>query len=240
MDQAVHEFHALTRHRYEQLVGDSTRRLLPPESMLMSAEELQAALSGRPRVTCLTGPAGLAPEAHPLDCTLAPPVPAGAAADAPSRLAAQLRDWPGRVLLTCETAGRHEVLREALGRHGVDLSPVERWQDFLDGEMRRGIAISTLDEDMVLGDSAILILCEARIFGERAAQRRHRRARDPQAIIRSLAQLQLGDAVVHEDHGVGRYRGLATITASGIEAEFLCVEYHGGDKLYVPVLALER
>jgi len=45
---------------------------------------------------------------------------------------------------------------------------------------------------------------------------------------------------VHEDYGVGRYRGLTTMETGGLTAEFLVLEYAGGDRLYVPVQALER
>ncbi|MDZ7809862.1 MAG: CarD family transcriptional regulator [Arhodomonas sp.] len=44
--------------------------------------------------------------------------------------------------------------------------------------------------------------------------------------------------MVHEDHGVGRYRGLQTLEVGGVPTEFLTLEYAGGDKLYVPVASL--
>ena len=44
--------------------------------------------------------------------------------------------------------------------------------------------------------------------------------------------------MVHEDHGVGRYRGLKTLSLSGVETEFLMLEYANQDLLYVPVSSL--
>ncbi|MGV2482371.1 UNVERIFIED_CONTAM: hypothetical protein IGO34_36875, partial [Salmonella enterica subsp. enterica serovar Weltevreden] len=46
--------------------------------------------------------------------------------------------------------------------------------------------------------------------------------------------------VVHVLHGVGRYLGLQKLDAGGIEAEYLVLEYAGGDKLYVPVGSLSQ
>ena len=43
---------------------------------------------------------------------------------------------------------------------------------------------------------------------------------------------------MHEDHGVGRYRGLVTLEIGGMPGEFLQIEYAKGDKLYVPVAQL--
>ena len=62
----------------------------------------------------------------------------------------------------------------------------------------------------------------------------------PARIIQQLADLRPGAPVVHEDYGVGRYLGLTTMDAGGMPAEFLVLEYADGDKLYVPVQALER
>ena len=79
------------------------------------------------------------------------------------------------------------------------------------------------------------------MFGDRARQQRRRKykkTRDAESIIQSLADLHAGAAVVHEDHGIGRYQGLKTLTVSGIETEFLCIEYANQDKLYVPVSSL--
>jgi transcription-repair coupling factor (superfamily II helicase) len=69
-------------------------------------------------------------------------------------------------------------------------------------------------------------------------RRRKRAARDPEAIVRDLAELQIGSPIVHVDHGVGRYQGLLKLDVGGESAEFLSIEYAKGDKLYVPVAQL--
>src|SRR5690606_24917319 len=81
---------------------------------------------------------------------------------------------------------------------------------------------------------------ERQLFPERASQprRRKRAGREPEAIIRDLGELSEGAPIVHEDHGVGRYRGLVTLEAGGMPAEYLEIEYAKGDRLYVPVAQL--
>ncbi len=71
-------------------------------------------------------------------------------------------------------------------------------------------------------------------------QRRRRKSRtqDSDAIINTLAELEIGSPVVHEDNGVGCYLGMKTLTVNDETAEFLELEYAGGDKLYVPVASL--
>jgi transcription-repair coupling factor (superfamily II helicase) len=94
---------------------------------------------------------------------------------------------------------------------------------------------------VLLPDAALAIVSEQQLFGERPRTGRRRRAaeRDPEAIIRQLNDLQPGAPVVHAEYGVGRYLGLVSLDVGGVPGEFLQLEYADGDKLYVPVHALE-
>src|SRR3546814_709439 len=91
-----------------------------------------------------------------------------------------------------------------------------------------------------LGGVPVARLTERRVFPERAAQPRGRgrAGREPEAIIRDLGERSEGSPIVHEDHGVGRYRGLVTLEAGGQPGEYLEIEYAKGDRLYVPVAQL--
>ena len=68
------------------------------------------------------------------------------------------------------------------------------------------------------------------------APRRRKRAEN---FLTEAAGLAAGDLVVHVDHGIGRYKGLETITAMGAPHDCLRLEYAGGDKLYLPVENIE-
>ena len=93
---------------------------------------------------------------------------------------------------------------------------------------------------MWIPDEKLVLVSEAQLFGNRIAQRRRRRKAQSNTdlIVRNLTELRLDDAVVHIDHGVGRYRGLQTITTDGQATEFLTLEYANASKLYVPVASL--
>jgi transcription-repair coupling factor (superfamily II helicase) len=87
------------------------------------------------------------------------------------------------------------------------------------------------------------VLTERELYGERVRSERDRKrrrgtARDPDSIIRDLTELTIGAPIVHVDHGVGRYQGLASMDVGGMDGEFLTIEYAKGDKLYVPVSQL--
>ena len=105
---------------------------------------------------------------------------------------------------------------------------------------RFAITVAPLDDGFALAEPALAVLTERQLFPERAGQpRRTRRAgREPEAIIRDLGELTEGAPIVHEDHGVGRYRGLIAMDVGGMPGEFLEIEYAKGDRLYVPVAQL--
>ncbi len=84
------------------------------------------------------------------------------------------------------------------------------------------------------------LITDSEIFGWERPQPRARQrpvAETPESVY---ADLQVGDYVVHVDHGVGRFGGLAQRELDGHVREFLAVEYDGGGQLYVPVHQADR
>ena len=70
--------------------------------------------------------------------------------------------------------------------------------------------------------------------GKRDAARRS----NVDAMLRDLSEVRIGDPVVHEQHGIGRYLGLVTMDLGEGPAEFLQLVYANDAKLYVPVANL--
>ncbi|MDW8068023.1 MAG: transcription-repair coupling factor [Anaerolineae bacterium] len=86
----------------------------------------------------------------------------------------------------------------------------------------------------------VRVLTDAEIFGWRMPEPRrplYRRRVAPESLY---ADLTPGDYVVHEDYGIGIFRGLVTLTLEGEEREYLLVEYAGRDRLYVPIHQVDR
>ncbi len=102
------------------------------------------------------------------------------------------------------------------------------------------ITVAAFEDGFALTEPALCVLTERQFHPERApgVRRKRRAGKDPDTIIRDLGELAEGAPIVHEDHGVGRYRGLITLEAGGERAEYLQIEYAKGDKLYVPVAQL--
>jgi len=245
--EEIERFWGDLRERYEQRRHDVERPVLPPESLFLSPEALGQHMARHLRISL--GAFDNAPEDPTLGerrgfityHTHAPPVlPIDIRASEPlSHVERWISGFEGRVLVVAESSGRQELLSEAFARHGIRLTRFESWHHFEGSDEVLGITTGSLEEGMVVDSPSIALLSEAQLFRDRVAQRRRRRpSRDPESILRDLTELSLGDAVVHEHHGVGRYLGLETLTVGGSVGEFLSLEYAGGDKLYVPVLSL--
>ena len=58
--------------------------------------------------------------------------------------------------------------------------------------------------------------------------------------IESFLDLKIGDYVVHESSGVGRYTGIEQIALNGIKKDYMKVVYQGGDNLYVPIDQMDK
>ncbi|HEZ2489925.1 TPA: transcription-repair coupling factor [Neisseria meningitidis] len=94
----------------------------------------------------------------------------------------------------------------------------------------------------VAAQSAIAVITESDLYQYVARSRVHNRRKKHAAVsdglLRDLAEINIGDPVVHEEHGIGRYMGLVTIDLGGETNEMMLLEYAGEAQLYVPVSQL--
>ena len=239
--EAAEAFWAQTRNRYDQRRHDIERPLLPPDELYLSPDSLRERLNQRLRVEVCGPHHSRHGEALPLGDQPLPPLPV-AAKDAPAgeALKSFLGHYPGRVLIASDSPGRREALLEVLQAAALVPEVLADFTAFRTGRDRFAITVAPLEDGFALDDPRIAVLTERQLFPERATQahRRRRTGREPEAIIRDLGELTEGAPIVHEDHGVGRYRGLIAMDVGGMPGEFLEIEYAKGDRLYVPVAQL--
>ncbi|HFC8519211.1 TPA: transcription-repair coupling factor [Neisseria lactamica] len=94
----------------------------------------------------------------------------------------------------------------------------------------------------VAAQSTIAVITESDLYQYIARSRIHNRRKKHAAVsdglLRDLAEINIGDPVVHEEHGIGRYMGLVTMDLGGETNEMMLLEYAGEAQLYVPVSQL--
>ncbi len=85
---------------------------------------------------------------------------------------------------------------------------------------------------------ALQVYSDTEIFGW--SRRRNTQRRKPVTPASFLAEVNQGDYIVHQEHGIGRFEGLVKLNMTGVEREYLLIQYAGTDKLYIPTDQLDR
>ena len=239
LEASANRFQADAQARFENRGVDPMRPLLPPATLWLRTEELNSELKKWPRVQLKTE--HLADKAANTNLGFQPLPDLSVQAQNKSpldNLRKFIESFSGPVVFSVESEGRREALGELLAR--IKLSP-KRIQR-LDEASGKGhyLMIGAAEHGFIDTQHNLALICESDLLGERVARRRQdaRRTINPDTLIRNLAELHIGQPVVHLEHGVGRYGGMTTLEAGGITAEYLILTYANDAKLYVPVSSL--
>ena len=248
IDAACRRFSTETAERHRFLSRDRERPCLPPSMLFLDAEEFFSAMQPYARWTLAEAVDGGA-AASPLRTAFAaaPQVAVERKAEAPlARLRALLdhsRIEGRRVLLLADSAGRRETIGQFLRDHALVAADSADFGGFVATDAPLSLGVAPLQTGFALPQRDLIVLTESELYAASPRRQRNRsreRASNVEAMIRDLAELKVGDPVVHVEHGIGRYLGLETLQAGADDeaAEFLHLEYAGSAKLYVPVAQL--
>jgi transcription-repair coupling factor (superfamily II helicase) len=238
---AAENFWIDVNNRHDQAEQVNNKYALPPETIITSPEDLFSQLDTKPQVYI----SNLTVRNKADCCNFSTRIPVHVPIDIRSNKPLEifkrfLNEFNGRVLLVAESPGRRETIIELFRFNELHPQLYNSWNDFVDGNGSFGLTVSPLENGALIDDPRISIISETELFGERVQQRRLRKRKqnDTDSIVRNLTELTIGSPVVHEENGVGRYKGLITLEINGVINEFINLEYDRGDKLYVPVSSL--
>ena len=133
-----------------------------------------------------------------------------------SRLASDLREYNLRAW--CPDESREEV----------EVKPGEILVTY--GNLHRGFEYPMIK---------FIVITEGDMFGVEKKKRKRKKTTYEGTKIQSFSDLSVGDYVVHEDHGLGIYRGIEKIEQDGVIKDYLKVEYGDGGNLYLPATRLD-
>ena len=246
LEQVKDHYEAREQALERKAFGAPPYNPVPPESLFLTESDWQAALKGRQRIV-------LDPFEHPDAARDATVVSFGGRQgrsfaaerqreggnvfDAVVAHAARLQGEGKRVLVGCWSKGANERLATLLAEHGIgETLRVDSWQEILVApETTTTFAVLPLETGFEAPGFAVI--GEQDILGDRLVRRT--RPKIGSDVLTEVSSLTVGDLVVHADHGIGRFVGLATIEAAGEPHDCLEVIYQGGDKLYLPVENIE-
>ena len=116
----------------------------------------------------------------------------------------------------------------------------ERLVHLLDGAPLAGVLIGELSEGFFADEENVAFLSESEIFSRGGKPKRKHSVSSSVSGALLIESLSVGDYVVHEDHGVGRYRGLVREKIGGGLVDCVLLDYAGGDRLKFPVSDLKK
>ncbi|MGE5170053.1 MAG: transcription-repair coupling factor [Rudaea sp.] len=237
VDTAIERFWQDTEARYRLTRGDKARPLLPPVRLFLPHDEFRGAIKplGRVDVPLAAAQAALAPDAP---IRRLPAVQVDRRADDPlAALKRALDLLDGRMLVVAEGAGRRETMQQYFAEYGVRPAIAESFADFVRGDAKLALAAAPLHAGFAWPGAHLAFVTETELYANvvRRGAREAGRRSNVDAMVRDLSEVRVGDPVVHEEHGIGRYLGLVTLDVGDGATEFLQLVYANDAKLYVPV-----
>jgi len=238
---AVQDFWREAASRHKMAGGDPDRPLLPPRELFVPAEEFFVRAKDFARIDLLNSEEGEKSESDPVVSTPLPPIAVDRRANDPlTALKEFIQDSGLRVMVAAESPGRRETMASYFAEYGLNPAGCTSFEEFLASQADFLLCVSPLSHGFVAPEEKWAVVTEAELYAG-VVRRRARTAEkrtSVEGMLRDLSELKVGDPVVHEQHGIGRFQGLTTLNVEEGQAEFLLLEYEGGDKLYVPVAQL--
>jgi transcription-repair coupling factor (superfamily II helicase) len=247
----IERFWSDTHARYAMVRGDRANPVPPPHELFLTTDGFFGAIKPFARIEFLRAAPGSAStvtsdashpvsQASPVTAAL-PPLAIERKADRPlHRLLAFLEQHRGRTLLLADGPGRRETMLEFFAEYDFRPATCATYDEFTGAGAPVMLGVGPLHDGFVVPGEGLAIVTESELYAAHARTRRERDARrvTPEGLLRDLSEVKVGDPVVHEQHGIGRYLGLQNMDLGEGDTEFLTLEYAGGDRLYVPVSSL--
>ena len=143
-----------------------------------------------------------------------------------------------RVLMLCGSRTRAKRLAGDLQEYDVNAF----YRETLDRELQPGeimVSYGRLSKGFFYSQLRFVVVAESDIFGAKARKKRKRQKQYNGQVLQSFHELNVGDYVIHENHGLGIYRGIEKIKVDNVAKDFIKIEYGDGGNLYVPASALD-
>lgn len=236
LDKAVQSFADDTYNRYQFLKAMPERPVLAPQYIFLDQTDLFSGIKNFARLS-LT-----ADQAHE-DFSSAPDIAVNRRADDPiAKLRSLVSNNGGHIILCADSAGRQQTLVETLAEFNLRPQIIdEPLHTAIEENPSFAIVVAPLSAGFGIKQANLLLLTENDLYPSqirsRARSQRQRQS-DVEAMVRDLSELRINDPVVHAQHGIGRYLGLAEMDLGEGIMEFLHLEYAKESTLYVPVAQL--
>ena len=227
--KAASDYWSETTSRYRLYAYDTERPILEPNEFLISPDQFFKKVKDYPQIKKHKDRIKSIKDIA-IDRDESPPL---------HKLSKLISKSTQRILLCAEGLGRRESLADLLKQSDIQFKLVEDWNTFITSHEKVCLIAGPLHDGFSY--SNYLIITENEIFPNFVRQTKkskRNKSFSSDGIVKDLTELSIGDPIVHEQHGVGRYKGLVDLDYGEGINEFLELHYEREDKLYVPVSQL--
>lgn len=98
----------------------------------------------------------------------------------------------------------------------------------------------TLPQGFEYSEYKFVVISEAELFAQGYKKPAPKASKKSAAERLTVEALNIGDYVVHEVHGIGKYLGVETVTAASTTRDYIVLQYYGSDRLYIPTDQLDK
>ncbi|TAJ29239.1 MAG: DEAD/DEAH box helicase, partial [Nitrospirae bacterium] len=149
----------------------------------------------------------------------------------------------GPVLIVARSRGQVDRLLALFAEHDLPATPWKppHWTPAAQGGHKQPFYLlqGDLSAGFVSAEGRLSIITEEELFAKGLRHRPPPKSKTA-AFLSSLEDLNVGDYVVHVQHGIGRYEGLRRLSVQDFESDYLILSFAAGDKLYVPLDRLNQ
>ncbi|HEO6942785.1 TPA: transcription-repair coupling factor, partial [Streptococcus agalactiae] len=140
------------------------------------------------------------------------------------------------VLLQVDSQKGLNLLQENLKEYGLDLIISDK-NDIVPKESQ--LIVGHLSNGFYFADEKIVLITEREIYHRRVKRKIRRSNISNAERLKDYNELSVGDYVVHNVHGVGKFLGIETIEIQGIHRDYLTIQYQNADRISIPVEQIE-
>ena len=231
LDHACNHFWQETEKRFRLFAYDAERPILEPKDLLLKSDQFFKSINTYEKFDLKRSETYEKIPDVSIDRKNIQPL---------AKLDKFLSESSKRIFILADSLGRRETVSELLKVGGIKFKSADDWSQALNINDQVVLTVSPVHQGYISSEHIVVTESELYVNTVRQSKRRQRDKNfSSDAMVRDLSELKDGDPIVHEQYGVGRFRGLFNLDFGEGESEFLLLEYFGDDKLYVPVSNLD-
>ncbi|AFZ82567.1 transcription-repair coupling factor [Candidatus Kinetoplastidibacterium crithidiae] len=154
-----------------------------------------------------------------------------------------IRDKKSKIIICVDANSRKEIITNTLKTNSqINIVSHKNIESFFNSADQIGITIAPINYGFKYISENLTVITENDLYPNTYNEKNYKKnkinKKSQEANFRDIAELSIGDPVVHYQYGVGRYKGLVNMNVGQDQMEFLHLEYAKKTNLYVPITNL--